>query len=59
MKNLIRKILKEETGDFDWSKEIDPLQNFEDYFYSRGKYEHKSYSAPGMYIKRNNNWWRM
>lgn len=58
MKNLIRKILKEETGDFDWAKEIDPLQNFEDYFYGRGKYKHKSHSAPGMYIKRDGNWWR-
>jgi hypothetical protein len=25
VKNLIRKILKEETEDFDWTKEIDPL----------------------------------
>lgn len=58
MKNLIRKILKEETGEFDWAKSVDPLDEFGDYFYGRGKYEHKSYSAPGMYIKRNNNWWR-
>ncbi len=57
MKNLIRKILKEETGDFDWTKSVDPLDDFADYFYGRGEYEHKSVSAPGRYIKRNNNWW--
>ena len=31
MKNLIRKILKEETGDFDWVSDIDTEQDFEDY----------------------------
>ena len=39
MKNLIRKILKEETGDFDWTKSVDPLDEFGDLFYGRGNYK--------------------
>lgn len=60
MKNLIRKILKEETEDFDWTKEIDPLQNFEDYFY--GNYQMNSSQIkptnPSKYIKRDIKWWK-
>lgn len=60
MKNLIRKILKEETEDFDWTKEIDPLQNFEDYFY--GNYKTNSSQIkpnnPSRYIKRDIKWWK-
>ena len=57
MKNLIRKILKEETGEFDWAKSVDPLDEFGDYFYGRGNYKTTGLS-PGRYIKRDDNWWR-
>jgi len=57
VKNLIRKILKEETGDFDWTKSVDPLDEFGDLFYGRGDYKTTGL-APGKYIKRDNNWWR-
>jgi hypothetical protein len=60
MKNRIRKILKEEVGDFEWAKEIDPLQNFERYFY--GNYKMNSsrikQGHPGKYIKRDIGWWK-
>jgi len=58
MNNIIRKILKEETGDFDWTKSVDPLDEFGDLFYGRGDYEHNRRNSPGIYIKRDNNWWR-
>ena len=41
MKNLIRKILKEDYEDFDWVKTVDPLSDFNDYFYGIGDYEHR------------------
>ncbi len=53
MKEKIRKILKEENGEFEWTNQIDPLQSFEDYFYGNGK---KGF-FPGSYIKRNIVWW--
>lgn len=60
MKNLIRKILKEETEDFDWTKEIDPLQNFEDYFYGNYKMNSSQIKQghPAKYIKRDIRWWK-
>jgi len=57
MKNLIRKILKEESEDFDWVKSINPLDDFGNYFYGRGDYR-KSLTTPGQFIARDNNWWR-
>ena len=60
MKNLIRKILKEETGEFDWAKSVDPLDEFGDYFYGNYKMNSSQIKQghPGRYIKRDNNWWR-
>ena len=60
MKNLIRKILKEETEDFDWTKEIDPLQNFEDYFYGNYKMNSSQIKQghPGKFIARDIVWWK-
>ena len=60
MKNLIRKILKEETEDFDWTKEIDPLQNFEAYFYGNYKMNSSQMKQghPAKYIKRDIKWWK-
>tara|TARA_R110002110_G_scaffold183269_9_gene389866 strand:- start:7958 stop:8482 length:525 start_codon:yes stop_codon:yes gene_type:complete len=56
MKNLIYKILKEES-DFDWAKEIEPLDDFGNYFYGKGDYN-IALATPGRYIARDNNWWR-
>ena len=60
MKNLIRKILKEEAEDFDWTKEIDPLKNFEDYFYGNYKMNSSQIKQghPAKYIKRDIRWWK-
>ncbi len=58
MKNLIRKILKEETEDFGWANNVDPYKDLSDYFYGEGDYENNRRNAPGMYIKRGINWWR-
>ena len=58
MKNLIRKILKEGYEDFDWVKSVDPLSDFNDYFYGIGDYEHRRRDSPGLYIKRDSSWWR-
>tara|TARA_R100001509_G_scaffold52119_1_gene28529 strand:+ start:21222 stop:21743 length:522 start_codon:yes stop_codon:yes gene_type:complete len=58
MKNLIRKILKEETEDFDWVSEVDTEQDFEDYFYGKGEYYHNRRNAPGIYIARDIKWWK-
>ena len=60
MKNLIRKILKEESEDFEWAKEIDPLQNFEDYFYGNYKMNSSQIKQghPAKYIKRDIGWWK-
>ena len=58
MKNLIRKILKEETKDFDWVNSVDPLSDFNDYFYGIGDYEYRRRDSPGLYIKRDSSWWR-
>ncbi len=55
MKNQIRKIIKEEMDDFDWTNQVDPLQSFEDYFYGNNNYNPQN--APGIYIKRDNDWW--
>jgi hypothetical protein len=57
MKNLIRKILKEDYEDFDWVKTVDPLSDFNDYFYGIGDYEHRRRDSPGLYIKRDSSWW--
>jgi hypothetical protein len=53
MNKLIRKILREESEDFNWANEVDPLQSFEDYFYGRNK---RGFT-PGDYIKRDIDWW--
>lgn len=58
MKNLIRKILKEESEDFDWVGDIDTEKDFEDYFYGKGEYENNRRNSPGIYIKRNIKWWK-
>ncbi len=58
MKNLIRKILKEETEDFGWANNVDPYKDLSDYFYGEGDYENNRRNAPGMYIKRDIKWWR-
>ena len=57
MKNLIRKILKEETKDFEWADSINPLSDFNDYFYGIGDYEYRRRGSPGLYIKRDSSWW--
>jgi hypothetical protein len=57
MKNQIRKIIKEEMGDFDWANQIDPLQSFEDYFYGDRSYGYHGI-PPGGYTKRGIEWWR-
>jgi hypothetical protein len=48
MKNLIKKIIKEEFEDFGWAKQIDPLLSFEEYFYN---------NEVGKYIRRDIDWW--
>lgn len=58
MKNLIRKILKEESEDFDWVGDVDTEQDFEDYFYGKGEYESNRRNSPGIYIKRDIKWWK-
>ena len=60
MKNLIRKILKEESEDFDWAKKIDPLKNFEDYFYGNYKMNSSQIKQghPGKWVKRDIGWWK-
>ena len=49
MKKQIRKILKEEIGEFEWTNQIDPLQSFEGYFYK---------SDMSKFIKRDIKWWK-
>jgi hypothetical protein len=56
--SLIRKILKEESEDFDWTNSINPLSDFGDYFYGIGDYEYRRRNSPGLYIKRDSSWWR-
>jgi len=58
MKNLIKKILKEESNDFEWAKALNPLDDFNDYFYGIGDYEYRRRGSPGLYIKRDSSWWR-
>ena len=58
MKNLIRKILKEETKDFDWANNVDPYKDLSDYFYGEGEYYHNRRNAPGIYIPRDIKWWQ-
>jgi len=58
MKNLIKKILKEESNDFEWAKSLNPLDDFNDYFYGIGDYEYRRRDSPGLYIKRDSSWWR-
>ena len=57
MKNQIRKILKEESEDFEWTNEVDPLESFEDYFYGRNSYKGYASKSPGIYIGRDIGWW--
>ena len=56
MKKQIRKILKEEIGEFEWTNQIDPLQSFEDYFYGDKSYNYHNIPL-GSYIKRDIGWW--
>lgn len=58
MKNLIKKILKEEYEDFEWVNSVDPLDDFNDYFYGIGEYEYRRIDSPGLFIKRDSDWWR-
>ena len=58
MKNLIRKILKEDLDNLDWVNSVDPLDDFNDYFYGIGDYEYRRRNSPGLYIKRDSSWWR-
>ena len=60
MKKLIKKILKEEIDDFDWTNQIDPLQSFEDYFYGNYKMNTSQIKPgkPGKWIKRDVDWWK-
>jgi hypothetical protein len=57
VKNQIRKILKEELEDFDWTNEVNPLEDFEDFFYGRNHYVGYRSDVPGIYIKRGIEWW--
>lgn len=57
MKNKIRKILKEELEDFEWTNEVDPLESFEDYFYGRNNYKGYRSIVPSIYIGRDIKWW--
>jgi len=57
VKKLIKKILKEESKDFDWTKSVDPLDDFSDYFYGTGNYIFRK-NTPGRYIRRDSGWWR-
>lgn len=58
MKDLIKKILREETEELDWMKSINPLESFEDYFYGENEYKNNRRNSPGIYIKRDISWWR-
>ena len=58
MKDLIKKILREETEELDWMKSINPLESFEDYFYGENEYKNNRKNSPGIYIKRDISWWR-
>ena len=60
MKDLIKKILREETEGLDWMKSINPLESFEDYFYGNYKMNSSQIKQghPGRYIKRDISWWR-
>jgi len=57
MKNLIKKIIKEELEDFNWTNEIDPIKDFEDFFYGKNNYQGYRSVVPGIYIKRDIQWW--
>jgi len=57
LKNQIRKILKEESEDFDWTNEVDPLESFGDFFYGINNYKGYASTAPGIYFSRDIKWW--
>jgi hypothetical protein len=57
MRNLIHKILKEESEDFDWTNEVNPLEDFGDFFYGRDHYTGYRIIVPGIYIGRDIEWW--
>jgi len=58
MKDLIKKILREETEELDWMRSVNPLESFEDYFYGENEYKNNRKNSPGIYIKRDISWWR-
>jgi hypothetical protein len=53
----IKKIIKEEMEDFDWTNQINPLEDFEDFFYGRNHYVGYRRDVPGIYIARDIEWW--
>jgi hypothetical protein len=48
MKNIIKKILKEESEDFEWTNQIDPLDHFGEYF---------EISAASKFVRRDFDFW--
>jgi hypothetical protein len=53
----LKKIIKEELEDFDWTDEIDPIKDFEDFFYGKNSYQEYRRDVPGVYIARDIKWW--
>lgn len=53
----IKKIIKEEMEDFEWTNQIDPLENFKEFFYGIGEYESNRKNSPSIYIARDIKWW--
>jgi hypothetical protein len=53
----IKKIIKEEMEDFEWTNQIDPLENFKEFFYGTGEYESNKKNSPSIYIARDIKWW--